>query len=256
MKAHSRRTRIFGFFAPIIGCCVACAAQEQSAAELIRSLTRLSDLEAMGVINNPCGQLMTERRSAMALAALGDAALPDLEKVLDATDARQGTSFGLPWLEMAYARIKGRAAYERLRGLELDSKVGADGPFGEDSGRRELDSAVALSLGLTLGPDAKAALDMLTNKTWNEMRTQLSQSTSLRDFAVGYSFDVVGAWSEPVETLGYKSFHESPATAAIETHFKTRSGAGCGTYNVRFLLTPIEGVSGSTTSSTTPISAT
>lgn len=93
-----------------------------------------------------------------------------------------------------------------------------------------------------LGPDAKAALDMLTNKTWNEMRTQLSQSTSLRDFAVGYSFDVVGAWSEPVETLGYKSFHESPATAAIETHFKTRSGAGCGTYNVRFLLTPIEGV--------------
>lgn len=149
MKAPSRRTRIFGFFALIIGCCVACTAQEQSAAELIRSLTRLSDLEAMGVINNPCGQLMTERRSAMALAALGDAALPDLEKVLDATDARQGTSFGLPWLEMAYPRIKGRAAYERLRGLELDSKVGADGPFGEDSGRRELDSAVALSLGLT-----------------------------------------------------------------------------------------------------------
>ena len=94
-----------------------------------------------------------------------------------------------------------------------------------------------------LGPDAKMALDsILKNKPWNELRTQLlRQKTSLSDFAVGYQFDVAGAWSEPAETLEYRGFPESPPTPAIDTRFKTRSGADCGTHTVRFLLTPIEG---------------
>lgn len=94
-----------------------------------------------------------------------------------------------------------------------------------------------------LGPDAKMALDsILKNKPWNELRTQLlRQKTSLSDFAVGYQFDVAGAWSAPAETLEYRGSPESPPTPAIDTRFKTRSGADCGTHTVRFLLTPIEG---------------
>ncbi len=252
MSRHSR----FAFPALVMACCVTCAAEE-SAAELIGYLTGPSSLEAQTVIDNPCGCVRAERRDALALASLGDAALPEIEKVLNKVDSGRGTLIGLSWLELAHARIKGPAAYERLRGLELNSKTGSDGPFGFDSGRRNLDGAIALSLGLTsfvsalgspsvvhaepfrallcgkgeqprvaldafikalernddfsfqarLGPDAKAALDsILKNETWSELRAGLlREGKPLSDFAIGYLFDAAGPWSEPAETLSYRS---------------------------------------------------
>jgi hypothetical protein len=71
-----------------MACCVTCAAQPQSATELIRLLTHLSDLDAMGVIDNPCGHAMSERQSAAALAALWDAALPEIDETLKRSNQR------------------------------------------------------------------------------------------------------------------------------------------------------------------------
>ena len=58
---------------------------------------------------------------------------------------------------------------------------------------------------------------------------------------MGYRFDARGPWSEPPVTLYSKRYADSPRAAALATHFKTQSGADCGTHIVQFVLTVKEG---------------
>jgi hypothetical protein len=147
MSKNSR----FAFPALFLLCCVTCSAQTQSSSDLIRFLTYQSDRPEKLQVEiglDPCSDF-GDRKAAVALAQVGPAALPDIEKELDAIEQRGYESFGADWLELAYARIRGPAAYERLRKLEGDPKFGSDRLFGDDSQRRTLDGAIALSLGLT-----------------------------------------------------------------------------------------------------------
>jgi hypothetical protein len=311
------RNSRFAFPALFLLCFVACSAQTQSPSELIRYLTFQSDRPEklqveMGL--DPCSDF-GDRKAAVALAQIGLAALSDIEKELDAIEQPGYEGLGSGWLELAYARIKGPAAYERLRKMERDPKIGSDRLFGDDLRRRTLDGAIALSLGITsfvsapkgtvenerqcisdsgvsslshgpcpsgaraepianfnchrgmdprdalnrlirtfernddftfqvgLGPDAKVAFNsLLTGKTWSQLRTAILKSDSPGDFAVGYRFEGSGRWSEPDETLDeHRDNSPNAESPAIETHFQTRSGADCGTYQVQFLLAPADG---------------
>jgi hypothetical protein len=300
------------FVGLLLACGGPCAAQAQSSMDLIWFLTGQSyrpdrGPEGSGLFS--CGQVVADHRAGVALAKLGDLALPDIEHELDAIETHaHNPEFGSDWLELAYAKIKGSAAYSRLRKMEAEA----------DPGRQYLDRAIALSLGLTsfvsasksvtskfpyqcrkntdvntaslivgacrpgthaeqlmnihcdryeepldalnqfigaletndeiffelqLGPDAKAALDaLLEGRTWDNLRAAILQENKTPgDLAVGYRFEIPGRWSEPAETLEENSAYAGrPPSAALETHFKTRSGADCGRSEVHFLLTPTD----------------
>lgn len=147
------RNSRFAFPALFLLYCTICVAQDRTAAEIIAFLTLPDEI----AVDNPCGHLLTDRRIALELAVLGEAALPEIEKELDAVENGQGAPSGLHWLELAYARIKGPSAYRKLRNLELASKLGSDSWNGDDSRRMGLDQAIALSLGLTSFVSAPAA---------------------------------------------------------------------------------------------------
>lgn len=94
----------------------------------------------------------------------------------------------------------------------------------------------------SLGPDAKAAPSALLAKTaWKQLRGELLQNKSAGNFAVGYQFEASGRWSEPPETLDDRGPVDTRPEPILATHFRTHSGAGCGAYWVRFLLTPTDG---------------
>jgi hypothetical protein len=124
-----------------------CRAQQQPPFELIEQLTEPTLAREMGLFS--CGVFVAEHRAASALAGYREEALPGIEAELDAIEKSGNEGFGAYWLELAYARIKGRAAYTRLRRLENDPRFGADREFVEDSSRRSLDRSIALALGLT-----------------------------------------------------------------------------------------------------------
>jgi hypothetical protein len=150
MKKRATRTPLIAFPLAMV-CCLNGAAQTQSPSDLILFLTYRSDrpdkqLAEMGIVS--CG-ITGDREAAMNLARQGPAALPDIEKELDAIERRGQYGFGSSWLELAFARIKGPAAFGRLRRLEQDPRFGSEEQFGDDSARRSLDGALALSLGLT-----------------------------------------------------------------------------------------------------------
>lgn len=69
-----------------------------------------------------CRPSNADWRAAMALARLGGAALPDLEKELDSIE-KNPQGFGTNWLLLAYARIRGPAAFPRLRRISGGSAV-------------------------------------------------------------------------------------------------------------------------------------
>jgi len=117
-------------------------AQDTSAVDLIRFLSYQADRPHKGIegILFGCGQVTADLAAAISLANLGEAAIPEIEKTLDAIEKR-GWGWGSSWLQLAYARIKGHAAYLRLRRMEGDPGLGFD--------RKNVDSAIALSLGLT-----------------------------------------------------------------------------------------------------------
>ena len=75
----------------------------QFPSDLIRFLTNQCDrldkqLAEMGIFS--CGD-RGDRKAAIALAQLGSAALPDIEKELDAIERRGQEGFGSSWLELA-----------------------------------------------------------------------------------------------------------------------------------------------------------
>ncbi len=211
--------------------------------------------ESMGLFS--CGQSSAARAVAMSLARLGDSAVPAIERELDSSQS-------LPhefrdrsiWLQLAYARIRGRAAYPRLRRLEGDPSLGPD--------RHNLDSPIALALNLTsyvsdsrplakiircnrgpeprdpldrlilawqkgdrpwlessLGPIGKTALyALLAGNTWESMRAELWHGTPADGVAIGYRFETPGEWSEPEETLEEGGSSGGNATVNLETPFE------------------------------------
>lgn len=235
-------------------------AQNRSPSDLIEILTNSPDrpgidAESMGLFS--CGQRSAARAVAMSLARLGDAALPAIERELDASQSLTHEFRDRSiWLQLAYARIRGRAAYPRLRRLEADPSLGPD--------RRNLDSPIALALNLTsyvsdsrplakaircnrgpeprdpldqlilawqkgnrpwlessLGPIGKTALyALLADKTWESMRAELWHDVTDGGVAIGYRFETSGEWSEPEETLGEGGSSGGNAAVNLETPFE------------------------------------
>jgi hypothetical protein len=104
-----------------VGLLATVQAQERSAAELIRLWKRQSD--QLGIFS--CGMENADRAVATSLAKLGQSALPDIGSELDSIE-KNGNRAREPWIELAYARIKGPAAYSRLRRMVGDPKLGVD----------------------------------------------------------------------------------------------------------------------------------
>jgi len=126
----------------------------QSPAELIRYLTYQSDRpdrhggKKGENLAFDCGQLLgqgqDDRALATSLVKMGESAVPAIEEALDSYEARGGKS-NVPsqagWVLLAYARIKGPAAFPRLHRLignpNLAYRAGS------------IDFSIALALGLT-----------------------------------------------------------------------------------------------------------
>jgi hypothetical protein len=204
----TQRTRSIAFAGLLLACSGTCTAQSQSAFELIGFLTGRSY------------------------------GLPDIEAELDAIESSpKDYELGSPWLELAYAKLKGPSAYSRLRQMENESK--------SDSGRLHLDRAIALSLGLTsfvlasrghTGTHAEPLLNIHSDRPEQLRAALLEQNNSRGDLAVGHRFENSGRWSEPDQTLDENRVAvpdlESPV---LETKFTKASGAACGSYRVNFV---------------------
>lgn len=235
------------------------AAQEKSPSHLIRMLDSTLDrpaIEAESAGLFSCGQHSASRAVAMSLARLGDSAVPALERELAASE-RLASEFRdrSVWLQLAYARIRGRAAYPRLRRMEGDPSPGSD--------RRNLDSPIALALNLTsyvsdsrplariircnrgpeprdpldqlilawqksnlpwlessLGPIGKSALNwLMAGKTWESLRAEIWRDMPVDGVAIGYRFETPGDWSEPGETLEEGGSSGSSASVNFESPF-------------------------------------
>lgn len=256
------------------------SAQERSAAGLVRFLIHQSDQQqkdTLGIFN--CGQAVADQTAARSLVKLGDSALPEIEKELEKIQQRgRKVGDGSPWLQLAYARIRGPAGFSRLRRMEVDSNVGVH--------RSNVDGALALSLFLTsyvsdsrpllrnirctrgpeprdaldqfilawekddrqwleasLAPRAKIALNsLLAGKTWADLRSELWPTNLSANAAVGYRFAIAGRWSEPVETLDDPQDNRDlilPENPDLDTLFKSRSGTDCGKLLVKFIKTEV-----------------
>ena len=249
--------------------------KEQSASDLIKYLTYQTNRPEVVAVS--CGVFATmdaeNRAAAQSLVKLGASAIPDLEAAFDSIEQRGGASksgYNAGWLLLSYAKIKGPAAFPRLRKMRGDPNFA----FLDSS----VDIAAALSLGVTsyasgwrqpaqegvctgpdprkifdrlilawenndrealeknLGSSASAALDaLLKGRSWDALRAQLWRAKPSDKIAVGYRFDVPGRWSTPVETL------EDPDGAAwriedldIDALFKDGSGKDCGRARIQF----------------------
>ncbi len=98
----------------------------------------ISKEEGVGYID------LKRNRAAMRLVAMGDSALPAVEKALTQLE-REGESSqvepGAYWLLYAYARLKGRAGYDRLKGMLLSPQL--------QTLHYLVEEAIAVSLDLT-----------------------------------------------------------------------------------------------------------
>ncbi len=109
----------------------------QTAEELVASLTERKPVCAISA------GAFRERHRAFELIAKGPAALPLLEEAMDQMeDGREyGMSCGIEWLLYAYARMRGPAAYPRLKHALTNQR--------SKYLHREIEVAIAVSLGLT-----------------------------------------------------------------------------------------------------------
>lgn len=117
---------------------VALSAQtSQSAEGLVASLTKQK------VCTTSAFTKPHEKRQAMALLALGDAALPAIAKGLDVLleHPNPRALCGAEWFLYAFARIRGAAAYPRLTELLVSPQLR---PL-----NRQIENAMVVSLGLT-----------------------------------------------------------------------------------------------------------
>jgi len=184
-------------------------------------------------------QLMElDRAAANTLVALGPAAIPDIEAALDQvgrSDPRAPVCPGSRWLLFAYARIRGRAAVQRLRSMADDARLGYHGS-------NDLDTSLALALDLTsyvsasrigyrlgccleprdamdqlilawlqdnqpqfegaLGPRARSALEaLLARRSWSSLRREMWRGEPHPGLAVGYRLDTPGDWAKSDDPL-------------------------------------------------------
>jgi len=259
-------------------------AEERAPSRLIGYLTRKQIRE--GATSNPCGEILSlsheDRSAANSLVGVGAKAAPDIEAALDSVGARGSESpyaDGAGWLVLAYARIKGPAAYPRLRAMLANTRL--------DFLRNALDNATALAFGITsyisrplgppntlycrpaeprdgldqmilawlnddqvrleasLGQTASTALkSLLAGRTWADFRADFRHTRSAARPALGYRFRVPGAWSEPEETLDERLQQERQyptleANPKLDTLFKDGSGRDCGVYRIEFRGAPI-----------------
>jgi hypothetical protein len=263
--------------------------EPQSPSALIRYLTYQSDrpdkhgmTKGQSTVFN-CGPSLGEARDNRAitksLVNLGPSAIPAIEEALDSFELRGKKSevaSEAGWLLLAYARIKGPAAYPRLRRMYANSGLTAfantmDNSFalafgltsyvsasrgipdfrcsrGEEP-RDALDRLILawerddrVSLEASLGPRAKSVLDqLLKGRAWATMRTELWPTTFGRSVGMGYRFAASGRWAEPEETLeeerGQGAIDGNSNNPEIETLFKSSSGGDCGKLRLRFFGT-------------------
>lgn len=258
-----------------------CQPREQSASDLVRLLTapsaRPDNLLAHGIFD--CASAMAEdradRRLVEALAKMGESAIPDIEAALDSLEvptAKSGPVLNSGRLLAAYARIRGPAAFPRLRRMLANPRLAFVRP--------ELNRAMAVSLGITsyvpnsgepgdaasctgviepgyvldrlilawekgdrdwversLGPVAEGALRaLLKGTTWQGMRAEFWTHRLVGGAVVGYRFMTRGWWSHPPDDQsGIDVSQRNPANPVIETLFTDGAGHGCGTYPVSFV---------------------
>jgi hypothetical protein len=252
----------------------------KSVPELIASLRNTerqqnANRAHIGVVG--CGitqELLRKRSVARELGSRGEAAVPELDRVLESIE-RDGedSPYFSGWFLFAYARAQGPAAASLLVRMRRSPKL--------DSLQISLDQAIALSLGLTsyvssgrvsghviicrrpepkdalnefllalmrgdrselessLGPGARMALDrLLEDKSWESVRQELWPAPPGGQSAVGYLFDIRGRWSEPEETLEEnRNDGDDPLTSAVvalDTQFKTSAGKTCAKFLVGF----------------------
>jgi hypothetical protein len=261
---------------------VSCQPDERSPDEIIRHLTYQNRAGRRGLAAFDCGSSLERKRDnrevANSLVRLGGSAVPDLDKAIDSISKNGEHStyaINAEWLLYAYATIKGPTSSPRFWRLIEDSKV--------EFLRPALDDSLALALGLTsyvdsrrllaktftcrhpqprdalnllvlawlrgdrqwleasLGPNA---MEALRATAWADLRVRVP-SYQKRVLAVGYRFEPAGSWSQPELTLDPQqpeSVHttENPE---LDTTFVDRSGAGCGTHHVRFLMAALQNTS-------------
>ena len=117
----------------------------ESPSDLIRFLTFQSGRAyPMWANANGCGDAPEDRAAASSLVALGASAIPDIESAFDLIERSGQQAKGAinsGWLVFAYARIKGPRAFPRFKAMIKNPRLGFL--------KRDLDDAVAISLGLT-----------------------------------------------------------------------------------------------------------
>lgn len=85
-----------------------------------------------------CGQSNADRTAAEELVAHGEKAIPELEK-----EFRENRALGMgsSWIQLAYAQLRGRAAYAELFQIAVDSREAPES--------RSNTHAIAIALGIT-----------------------------------------------------------------------------------------------------------
>jgi hypothetical protein len=219
------------------------------------------------------------REATRALIRFGDSALPNIEAALGSLEARgEESEFaeGFTWILDAYAVIRHRGAFPRLRAMMANPKL--------VSFRTQMENAIAISLGITsfvgsdgvagrkfrcraeeprdaldelilawesdnpswlvehLGPNASAALDsLLKGRGWSDLRAELWPKAIVDYAAVGYRLDTPGRWSDPNDPIAERPDHMIDSklrNPAIVTTFTNKLGDDCGTIRIDFIEVP------------------
>ena len=128
--------------------------EPKSPSDLIKYLTYQSDRPHMhgtgpaSTCSSDSAKYRDDRAITKLLVGWGSLAVPAIEDALDSFEARGEESkvaSKLDWLLLAYARIKGPAAFPRLRRM-YNRRLSV---YAADSYENDLDRSVALALGLT-----------------------------------------------------------------------------------------------------------
>lgn len=182
------------------------------------------------------------------------------------------------WLLYAFAKIKGTAAYPRLRGLVGEPKLG----FLQDALRNSISVALSLTsyvdsarppqralcrdaeprdaltqlifawetsdlqrLQSSLGTDAERALDLLLKGTnWGTFRARVSHNKA-EGGVIGYRLAGSGSWFEPEGASDAEATKPHAGGMSglfeIDTLFKDRSGNICGDRRLKFREVSVQG---------------
>jgi hypothetical protein len=154
-----------------------------------------------------------EAAVVQGLVKLGASAIPDIDAALDSIEKRgRDSEFlnGSDALLSAYARIKGPAAFPRLRQMR-DDPILADGPA--------LDNAASLSLGLTSYVRMNALRRMINVEFLRGMR-RAADGSGNRGFNLREALDIlISAWEKGDRALLEESLGPN-ARAALDSLLK------------------------------------